>query len=870
MMGRRAYTVVLLLAAISVVSAAGEEEAKRQWREHRDLAEELLAHRKEAVSEDAMRAADAEYAKAVRIAREHDLTDLAVKALVGRLDCRFALSDYPGALTVSREILSVQAAIPGKAGAIARTKTRCDIGYLLQTLGSPRESVRVLSEAAAEIAAAGDELLLAAVHMRLAGSLHDLSEMAASLRSIERAVRTFEKAGDSRSLVEALNIQGTIHSDLGNTEYALLCFERGLKLDPGSDAWMMTQLIANSAIAHLELGKPKKAWERLTIALRRTREAGDTLSEATTCFWLGRLYREAGMPEEALTWSRKARKLASGDPRIEAWAWLTEGGVLLDKGRNAPARVALDKALGYVDRLGDRELRCRGETGLAELSLRAGKTDEAIAHLTRSLEHVGGITRGLTPLTAMRLRQRFDRVMDGAVRAAMAAKDLALVFDMLERTRAGVLMSGIGGRDAFAVAEPSDEIRQDVVNARAAACAARDRREQALEGGLLAKIRQADRQLVRATSRHQEALERWYRASPGCVVGESLEPRTLDETRDALSRGEVIVLYSLTGDELHALVVRKAGATLVDLGKAAPVVEALARLRESLAGGKEVEGVDGLRKRLIAPLALSTREKRLLVSPDGPLASAPFALIAPEREVVFVPSASSWVTLAERDAGPGERLIAMGAPDYSAEQRDLSGKIHRGRGSLVDLPQARAEVLAIRREGDLCLLGAEATESALRDSLTADERWRAVHFACHGIAHPRRPGTSCVALAPDGREDGFLTVLEILGMRVRTDLVTLSACETGVGRTMTGEGLVALPAAFLHAGAPRVIASLWNVDDEATRILMEEFYRLWNPKRGKRKISAATALKGAQEAVRKRGYDHPGYWAGWVLWGRAD
>ena len=134
-----------------------------------------------------------------------------------------------------------------------------------------------------------------------------------------------------------------------------------------------------------------------------------------------------------------------------------------------------------------------------------------------------------------------------------------------------------------------------------------------------------------------------------------------------------------------------------------------------------------------------------------------------------------------------------------------------------------------------------------------------------------RPALSSLALAPDAEDDGFLTALEVLRMDLPCDLVVLSACETGRGKVVRGEGILGLTRAFMFAGAPRVICSLWKVDDEATRALMTRFYARWNPKDGSNRLGAAAALEAAQEFVRSQErWKHPHYWAAWVLWGLAS
>jgi CHAT domain-containing protein len=288
--------------------------------------------------------------------------------------------------------------------------------------------------------------------------------------------------------------------------------------------------------------------------------------------------------------------------------------------------------------------------------------------------------------------------------------------------------------------------------------------------------------------------------------------------------------------------------------------------------------VGRLRDLLIRPLSLSEGTTRLLVSPEGPLSYLPFSALVPGMDVVCVPSGTTYGVLLEEKARHGTQVLALGDPDYAAKFDPVSLDLYApaaaaagpARGTrLSPLPGTREEAKAV---GDVTLLGRDASEAALREALARKkDRWHAVHFACHGLVNPDRPTLSSLALTPDAQNDGFLTALEVLRAEIPSDLVVLSACETGTGKIVGGEGILGLTRAFMYAGTPRVLCSLWKVDDEATRALMTEFYALWNPKDGKRGLPTAEALRKAQEFVRgHEKWKHPYFWAAWVLWGLAD
>jgi CHAT domain-containing protein len=147
-------------------------------------------------------------------------------------------------------------------------------------------------------------------------------------------------------------------------------------------------------------------------------------------------------------------------------------------------------------------------------------------------------------------------------------------------------------------------------------------------------------------------------------------------------------------------------------------------------------------------------------------------------------------------------------------------------------------------------------------------QYRVIHFATHGVLdsqHPELSGLIFSLVNSRGeQENGFLGLQDVYNLNLAADLVVLSACETGLGKEIQGEGLVGLTQGFMYAGAPQVIASLWSVDDAATAELMAHFYRALE-KEGKR---PSAALRQAQiEIFQQERWRNPYYWAGFVIHG---
>lgn len=306
----------------------------------------------------------------------------------------------------------------------------------------------------------------------------------------------------------------------------------------------------------------------------------------------------------------------------------------------------------------------------------------------------------------------------------------------------------------------------------------------------------------------------------------------------------------------------------------------------------------GLREKVLADAF-----QRLVIVPDGPLAHFPFEALAVQSEseprylldaaapVVYSPSATVLLTLASRpnNASRTEKpVLSVGNPSYNAvprdKQRDISSDSppagpSRFATNLAPLPFTAwetawvAEVFGKQGIGATVLVQADATEPRVRQSVSGR---RVVHIACHGLADADAGNLfGALALSPGGDStdlaaDGFLTLSETYELSLQgCEMAILSACQTNFGPQQRGEGVWALSRGFLVAGARRVVASNWLVDDEAAASIVSYFCgRVASAEREGKTPDYAQSLQQAKRWGRaNKKWKHPYYWATFVLVG---
>jgi CHAT domain-containing protein/Tfp pilus assembly protein PilF len=324
-----------------------------------------------------------------------------------------------------------------------------------------------------------------------------------------------------------------------------------------------------------------------------------------------------------------------------------------------------------------------------------------------------------------------------------------------------------------------------------------------------------------------------------------------------------------------------------------------------------------LSRMLLGKVASLLGDKRLVIIADGALQYIPFEILPPpfsprqssslgaklppallsKNEIVYQPSASTLAAIRNiRRPTPSKTVAVFADPVFQTgnpreqpgpslpgvqsspltSREKLKSSLRDGGDDDFSLPR----LIYSRKEADAIIAVAPPGSSmeavgfqANRASVTSPalKQFGIVHFATHGIVNDKHPELSGIVLSlvneRGQQEEGFLTLHDIYGLDLPIHLVVLSACRTGIGRPVRGEGIIALTRGFMYAGAQSVVVSLWRVDDEATAELMKRFYGYML---GPKQLAPTAALRQAKLEMRtheQKRWRAPFYWAGFVLQG---
>ncbi len=735
-----------------------------------------------------------------------------------------------------------------------------------------REGIRCYSESLPRVRQIGDRETESAFLVNLAQAQRALGDLEAAIAfyqdalEIQRAERLEKLEAKTLNNLAGLERQrGALETAIDAYQQAAATFER-----LGDSRWQGRSL-HNLATAQLHLGDLESARRSLEKALGLHRRVENRGGEASALKILGHVAVEAGdwsAAREAYDASRELER-AAGDSQGVAVAELFLGRTELARGNAAVALGLFDGAVGALEAGSLLEMVAIGQLLRGRALAELGRREEARAAMRGALDtfvslgHSGGRGHALLALSALEA----------------PARELELL------------------AEASAVV---DSVTRNLADADARAFFAGSRR--AVQERWAARLVAAG-QVTRALEVSEAARAWGLRSVIGAASREAAglagRPAALEDIQGLLDE-ETLFLHFLVGEETSFLfVVGKRQVDVVPLparseleSRVRPVLEGL---RRGVGPGLRKEAIE-LSARLLGavwPLLDRPEISRLALVLDGPLHYLPFAalpqpsdpsgVLAERFELVRIPSAGV-LALERRRRAARPRASAFAAvladPVFSPADLRLGGVGFEGAGAIhaasADSPDPLPRLRSSGREVEAVSRAAAGRPVRVATGTEASREWLfspsvedvdILHLATHARIDDRvatRSGLELAAVSDTGEpRDGFVASAALRQLRLRAELVVLSACRTALGPEIRGEGLAGLVQAFLEAGGSRVVASLWPVPDRATAELMERFYAALSSG-----ATPASALRHAQLDLRAApGFEHPVRWAGFVLVG---
>lgn len=729
-----------------------------------------------------------------------------------------------------------------------------------------------------------------------------------------------KSAGDRATEAVCLNNIGFLYNHTGDWQKALDYFEQALPLYRRADDVPGQAAVAvNIGNAFFRLNNLPKALESFEQSLSLARLAKRRDYEATALNNIGRLKLRQGALSDAAESFNQSLNLRRGLADKIGEANLLDGlaDVYRQMGDATKERQALTQALSVIEPTGHRLGQARILKNLARLERDQGRLSEARTNIERAISLLEFIRAGVgnqdlqtsfLATVADFYDLQTDVLMQSHQASPQAGFDLAAL-SASEQSRARTLLELLAeGRTDFRQGvDPSALEREQRL--RALLTLKYDRLTRLLNKKHTPEEQAAaEKEIRQLTDEYRRTQSEIRQASPRYAALMQPQPLNAAEIQRLLDDDTVLLEFSLGEKASYLWVVTSSAINSHQLPPRAEIESsvrlAYEKLRTRPQRGAPLdkqfsEQLTSLSQMLLGSAAAQLNKKRLAIIGSGALAYLPFAALpAPQsksyqplmasHEIVNLPSASvlSVIRRETQNRKPASQALAVIADPVfetsdprvtnAKSQLALSASLTRAlkttnaRDGLSRLAFSRQEADAIYGIAPRASSFKATDFNASRKTVTSEtlSQYRLLHFATHGLLNSDQPELSGLVFSlvdeKGQSQDGFLRLHEVFNLKLNADLVTLSACETGLGKEIKGEGLIGLTRGFMYAGTPRVVASLWNVDDLATAELMKLFYR------GLLKggLRPAAALRAAQlELSRQSRWAAPYFWAGFILQG---
>ena len=546
---------------------------------------------------------------------------------------------------------------------------------------------------------------------------------------------------------------------------------------------------------------------------------------------LGHAYRRASRLDDALQQYKRAFE------SIKEWGlkfpyendlYWGMGEIYFQQKNYSVALESFQKALALAESQRRPSAIRLASARIADTLRLTGKLTEAIPYYKKAIQKIES-TRSL--LQATEDRQSYFagatspyiyliRALTGGgkVRELTGDANVEEAFHYSERARSRTFLDVLGSKTQLSrvgsgLLEEERSLRERISRLTAVLT---DQAEPEERAALAAQLRDADRA-------YNEFLAKIRKQDKEQASLMSVEPLTAKGVQQLLDPGTTLIEYFVTVDNIRIWIIGKDNVHYLR----APIPKdslpnRVKNFRETifaLGDQKEFQAVSSALYQLLVQRALPfVKGRELIIVPHGVLHYLPFhALMSPkgrylieDYQIYYLSSASLMQFTKDKRRAMGDRVLAFGNPDLGDPK--------------MNLQYAGIEAKEIKNlyPRSTVYLNKDASEARAKELSPAND---IIHFASHAELNENDPLSSAVLLAKSDKEDGRLEVREIFGMDLKASLVVLSGCETGLGKLSTGDELVGLTRAFIYAGTPSVVASLWKVEDSSTAQLMASFYK---------------------------------------------
>ena len=688
-----------------------------------------------------------------------------------------------------------------------------------------------------------------------------LGDIATAKKDVVRAW-TVAKVADPGARIRFASMYGAGLVEFHKYKEALGPLNEAIKVAAKTRGAAYPTIAIDAKIAALSgLGRNKEA-----LAL-----TAEEMQKVSAYHLAGHLYQiyqtRAGIYERMGQWDQAVSDLAQSAQyarQLSYWRGLTQvdgslAEAYLHQGALQPALTSINEAIEANKNIPDELYFVPKNLGIkAEILARLGNVKASNVLYEKSADFLDALLSKVpTPMVERQLLSDLSVVYAGYFASLCNQGRMADAFRAIERARGRVEAQALSHHEVVTPHEPTPaDLHLTKLNLQLL-----DTDDPKARGHLLDAIYTTELQLTPSLSEYDAPSD----------------PVALSRLQSDLLPSELFVEYVLADPHSYALAVTRTTVHRYMLPSKSELEQEVTQYRSELTQKKtDLPLAQRLFDGLLGGIPEFREKQALILVPDGKLHLLPFSALMNSGQYILtshlVAVAPSGTVLdmlrhrADQVVRDDHPYVGVAAWTSKAPPNTLFATILRGvsgpeRRELVPLPESRYEVATIA--GDLpkpstILLGSQATETNFKRLPLS--QYSVIHLALHGYVDPEFPDRSALVFAPEepAIDDGLLQVREIRSLRLNASLVTLSACETGVG-PVGEEGVANIDNAFIEAGAQSVVSTLWQLEDHATTQLMIDFYRHLGRNEGK-----AEALRQAQLDMLNSGAP-PYFWAGFEL-----